>query len=270
MSIPEIINTLEKTYQTPSSFMIYEKMFAKFLRLSDFKFRTIPIKQGSPIFRARYSMDNKPFKKLSDISYPPKEAVNSFSRLNRPLQNLFYASETAESCLSEMLPLWFKDFKKGDVISVTIGKWIVRNDLKLLIIPDTNNTNKKNEKILNRLEKEEKEIWDYFSKKFKTTTKQDKNIYEFTSALGNALWLNSKSQNLDISGFLFSSVQSPENVNIALEPKMIDKGNLVPSEFVETYFQREKTNNNDLPSYREIGERKSGHIDMEKEIITWI
>lgn len=268
MTAQEIINNIETSYL--KSDMIYEMMFAHFMNLSGFGFHTIILKQGSPVIRARYTNRLTSFSDLNEVSYPKSEYVIKFSRLNRPNQSLFYASETEKACLTEMLPFWIDDFKKGDIITVTLGKWIVRNDLKLIIIPDTKNINVLNQKILSQLQAPEIEFWDYISGKFKTSTKQDKWIYEFTSAFGNALWLNTKTRNIKSDGFLYSSVQSPENLNIALCTQNIDSGDLIPVEFVETHFQRGDLTDLGLPSYKEIGERKHGLINLNKVLIDWI
>ncbi|MBN2616618.1 MAG: RES domain-containing protein, partial [Bacteroidales bacterium] len=267
MKPQEVINNIESAYKKAD--MIYEMMFAHFIQLSGFHFRTIKIKQGSLIYRARYSVGNNSFAKLSDVSYPQKEFVQNFSRLNRPYQNLFYASETEKTCLSEMIPYWIDKFNKGDIFSITLGEWIVRNELKLIIIPDASNINERNINVLGQLDKPEIEFWNYFSNKFKTSTKQDKDIYEFTSAFGNALWLNSKIQKIDSAGFMYSSVQSPKNLNIALCTSSIDNGDLVPVEFVEMHVQRGDLNKKGLPTYKEIGDRKRGLIDLNKALIDW-
>ncbi len=242
--------------------MIYEMMFAHFMTLSGLNILTVPLKRGSTIIRARYTNRLTSFSKLSEVSYPKKELITKFSRLNRPSQGWFYASENEQTCLTEMLPYWMDDSKKGDVISVTLGKWEIINDLELIIIPDTNNINELNQSVLNQISALEIEFWDYISSKFKTSTKHDGNIYEFTSAFGNALWLNTKNQNNKADGFIYSSVQSPKNLNIALCTQNVDSGDLIPVEFIETQFLREDLTDFGLPTYTEIGERKRGLIDL--------
>lgn len=263
----EVIHNIENSYL--KSDMIYEKMFAHFINLSEFSFHIVTMKEGSPLIRARYTDRLTSFSSLSEVSYPKIEYVTKFSRLNRPRQSLFYASETEEACLAEMMPFWIDDLKKGDIISVTLGKWFLRNDLKLIIIPDTKNINELNQRVLNQLQAPEIEFWDYISNKFKTSTKQDKNIYEFTSAFGNALWLNTKNQNIKADGFIYSSVQSPMNINIALSTLNVDSGDLIPVEFVEIHFQRRDLTDFGLPSYKEIGERKRGLVNLNKALIDW-
>ncbi len=91
-----------------------------------------------------------------------------------------------------------------------------------------------------------------------------------TSAFGNSLWLNSISEQMNPNGFIYSSVQSPNNLNIALSVQTIDSDSLILSELIEMQFQRMDSNIKGLPTYKEIGNRKKGLIDMNKKLIEWI
>jgi len=266
MIVKEIINTIEKNYK--SSELVYEKMLEFFFSLSGIGFNTIPMKQNSIIVRARYSGNMASLINLSDITYPPIQYIKNFSRLNRPYQSLFYGSESESACLSEMLPFLIDEYKTGDYIYLTLSKWIVRHDLELLIIPDTNNSNEMNKKVIELLNNEEITFWDYISTKFKMSTKEDKSIYEFTSAFANALWLNSKRQNINLNGFIYSSVQSKLNVNIALSTDTVDDA-LTPVELAELKFQRTGMNDFNLPIYQETGSRKKGYPNFGKSQIEW-
>ena len=268
MSPQEIIDNIERTYK--STDLIYEMMLAYFVNLSGIEFRSVTLKKGSPIIRARYSATNESFYNLSDVSYPPKSCVKSFSRLNRPYQNLFYSSESEIACLAEMLPFWFYEFKTDDFILVTLSKWIVRSDLKLLIIPDTKNLSNLNRAAINQLNPNEIMFWDYISNKFRTSTIDDVNIYEFTSAFANALWLNAKEQNIKANGFIYSNVQSRQHINLALTTDAIDSGYLNPSEFVEVMFHRTGKAESRLPTYKEVELRKKGLLDIDKSKIEWL
>jgi hypothetical protein len=268
MTTLKIIQGIEEAYKT--SDLVYEMMVGHFFNLSGFAFHAVTIKQGSPLVRARYTNQMKSLHTLDEISYPKREYVTKFSRLNRPGQNLFYASESEKTCLAEMLPFWFDEFELGEIKLVTLGKWTVRNDLKLLVIPDTQNSNELSKKVISLLQKPEIEFWNYISGKFRTTTKEDPNIYELTSAFGNALWLNALIQNTMANGFIYSSVQSPKSMNVALNTQTIDAGYLTPSEFVEIQIQKTGYTRTGLPHYKMIGDKRQGFIDMEKQKISWI
>jgi len=268
MTARQIIDAFDEAYK--SSEMIYEMMISNFINLSGIGFQTVPLKQDSTVFRARYRDNFEPIIDFADISYPPISAVKNFSRLNRPCQSLFYASESEIACILEMLPFWFDEFRTNDLINVTLSKWIVRYDLIVLIIPDTNNTNNFNKKVKENLDPEEIVFWDYISNKFTTTTKNDKNIYEFTAAFANALWLNAKRQNLNINGFIYGSVQSKQNVNIALSKDTIDSDKLTPVDFIELTFKRIGIDESGLPTYKEIGSRKKGIPIFDKKKIEWL
>ncbi|MFZ4799748.1 MAG: RES domain-containing protein [Bacteroidia bacterium] len=267
MTAIEIIIDIEKAYNTSN--LIYEKMFALFITLSGIGFHKVPVKKGSSIVRARYCNEKESFNYLSEMSYPQKQYVKNFSRLNRPYQNLFYGSETEATCISEMLPNWLDEFKIGDIITVTIGNWIVQKDFVLAIIPDLSNTNVFNKMILHDLNPEEIIIWEYISNKFKTNTKEDKNIYEFTAAFGNALRLKSEFQKIQINGFIYSSVQSKENINIAINTNLIDSKYFIPVDFTEIKFQKIGINEKGLPIYIQIGNSKMSKINFENNQIEW-
>ncbi len=268
MTASEISKLIEKSYKENE--LVYEMMISHFSSLSNIPFHTVTLKKGSPIIRARYSKNLESFKNLSDISYPKIEYVKEFSRLNRPKQNLFYASESEIACITEMLPFWLDDFKTGDLILVTLCKWIIRNDLKLIVIPDVTNLNNLNKNIINRLQQQELLFWNYISEKFRTSTKEDKKIYEFTSAFSNVLWLNAIKQDLNASGFIYGSVQSKQHLNIALQTEVINKKALIPHEIVEIKFQHNGLNEDGLPSYVDLKERKRGFINIENAQIEWI
>lgn len=268
MTAQQIIDTIEETYK--SSELIYETMISHFFNLDGLSFQTVPMKQGSSVYRTRYSDTLEPLIDFDDISYPPISAVKNFSRLNRPRQSIFYGSESEVACISEMLPFWFDEFKTDDLIKVTMSKSIVRQDLILIIIPDTSNLNHFNKTIIGKLDTEEIILWDYISKKFKLTTKNDKNIYELTSAFANALWLNASRQKFKVNGFLYSSVQSNKNLNIALSRSTIDSENLTPVEFVELKFKRTGITASGLPTYQETGLRRKGIPNFDKRQIEWL
>jgi hypothetical protein len=266
-NIVGLITGLENAYQNSS--LVYETILSHFISIENFPFHTIPLKKGNYIGRARYQKGIEPFDKLSKVSYPPSTIVTQFSRLNRPLQNLFYGSEKKESCLAEMMPLWYEELSIDDIITVTIGFWELEADINVFIIPDTENSNTLNQKIINSLSSYELTFWNYISKKFKISTKDKSSIYEFTTALGNALLLITDANNLEIDGFLYGSVQSPANLNVALKPQIIDSQVLMPRQFQELRIKKIGLNENRLPLYIEVAERKNGKPDLMNNCIIW-
>lgn len=268
MTVKETICLIENIYK--NSDLIYESLFARFVNLTGFSFQSITLKKGSSVFRARYHCNDVSSDMIKDFSYPPKPCVKDFSRLNRPYQNLFYASESYQACIAEMTPYWFDEFETGDVIKVVIGKWVIRKDIKLIVIPDFQNSSELTKKVLNQFQKGEVEFWEYITSKFKESRKKDKNIYEFTSSLANALWLNTKLQKINCDGFINTSVQSDSNMNIALSPEVIDLDNIQPAEFNEITFKRTGYNETGLPTYCSIGNIRHGIVKVDDSIIEWI
>lgn len=265
MDIEKLIASIEKTYT--SSSLIYESMLEHFLNLDGLPFYYVPLKRGSYLIRARYKNANLHFEKPEEFSYPPSEYVCNFSRLNRPRQSLFYASETENSCFAEMIRFWGEEFNLGDKIRVGLGKWRLKEDIKVIIVPDPDNKSELNINTVNRLKPLELEFWRYISEKFKTTGLDDKNIYEFTSAFSNALYLNGKKQDKSVGGFIYSSVQSPENLNLALNKELVDSDILNLEQIAEMQCTRLDNDNRKLPFYTEIiGLRRNAIIANDKII----
>jgi hypothetical protein len=268
MKIKNVIKEIEKKYKSGN--LIYERLFAYFVNLRGYSFKLVTLKKGSTLFRARYKPDKNSFLKINELSYPPSKYVKNFSRLNRPYQSLFYASKSKEACLSEMIRFWFNEFNNGDTIRVTFAEWFVKEDLKLLIIPDTANKSELNKNTIKDMHSQELEFWDYISSKFKTSTKDDSNVHEFSAAFSNSLQLNIDLQEIDASGFIYSNVQNNSDVNIAIFPKFIDLSYIIPSKFTEFDVQRTFIDKSGLPNYKMIGHEINGFPNFNNNYIDWI
>jgi hypothetical protein len=77
-------------------------------------------------------------------------------------------------------------------------------------------------------------------------------------------------QDAKVNGFIYSSVHSRENLNLALSTETIDNGFLVPSEFLKLSILRTGYNKFGLPTYKEIDERTRGLVDLINRQIDWI
>jgi hypothetical protein len=257
MSVSDHILSIENTYK--SAILTYETMLEFFFNIDGLPIYFVPLRSGSNLIRARYKVANEHFDKPEEFSYPPKELVQTFSRMNRPRQSLFYASETEHACLAEMMRFWGEEFNIGDKIKVAMGKWRLTKDIKLIIIPDPDNESELNQIIVRQLSSESLEFWSYISKKFKTTGLEEKNIYEFTSAFSNSIYLNAKRNDNSVNGFIFGSVQSPNTLNLALDKELIDSEILILEQLAEMQCTRIGLDNRELPYYTEIlGSRKKG------------
>ncbi|MFK5856843.1 MAG: RES family NAD+ phosphorylase [Bacteroidota bacterium] len=267
MTPHQIIEQLQKAYDQKE--LSYENMIVQFANIENIPFRSVFLKKGSSIIRARCNRKPNSYTKLSHINNPPGSLVSNFSRLNRPLQSLFYGSDSVETCLSEMLNYWINDFEINDRIFVTIGKWVLLEDIKLLLIPDTNNLNELNLTRLGEIGIDEMVFWDFISNKYKVSIKDDQDIYEFTSSFSNVLWLNALKQNIPVKGFVYTSVMSNTGINIALNPLSISNNGLILQDVQELTFVKNNSNNNGLPVYNEILKRKSGILNGLGKNITW-
>lgn len=75
---------------------------------------------------------------------------------------------------------------------------------------------------------------------------------------------------MNADGFIYSSVQSENNINIALNPQMVDSEKIVLTELMEKRFKRIGLNEKGLPIYRQIGKTKKGRINSLNKKINWI
>lgn len=266
MSVNDYILKIENAYK--SSELTYETMLEFFFNIEGLPIYYIPMRSGSYMIRARYKSAKEEFEKPSEFSYPPSSNVQSFSRLNRPKQSLFYASETEHACLTEMMRFWGEEFELGDKIKVAMGKWRLTEDIRLIIIPDPKNESELNQNIVKKLNSEELKFWSYISNKFKTTGLEEKNIYELTSAFSNSIYINTKRKDKSVCGFIFCSVQSPNELNLALDKELIDSKKVILEQLAEMQCTKIGIDKRKLPYYTEIlGSRKKGLI--ENEIINW-
>ncbi len=84
------------------------------------------------------------------------------------------------------------------------------------------------------------------------------------------MWLNAKPQDEKLQGFIYSSVQSKQNVNVALTTNVIDSEILIPLNSLEVTFKRDGVDKNNMPAYKQIGNWKRGSINFDKHQIEWI
>lgn len=243
--------------------MTYEILVTEFGLLEDLGYFEQKITKDKDIFRCRYNKNNKSFTKVSKISYPSACKVKDYSRVNRPKQKLFYASDSRAACLAEMIPIWNKQifYHKRNYLS-TIGKWKITKDLILILIPDFQSTSPYNINFIRRyhFNKNQRTFWEYISNKFKTDTLDDEHIYSFTSAFACVLRNFVEKQYPKVDGFMYSNVKDEKFVNIAIDPHLVDTKSIIPISAEEISVRITDFNSNGMPNYYENGVRKKGTI----------
>lgn len=64
------------------------------------------------VYRARINKEVENFQKVSDLWYPPKDAVKEFNRANNLRESIFYCSNNIGTSVLELRP------SKGDIVSI--------------------------------------------------------------------------------------------------------------------------------------------------------
>ncbi len=229
----------------------------------------VPIKNGSKIYRTRFSINEQAYESIADISYPLCSNVKNFSRANRPGQIVFYGSDSINTNLTELMPYWLENIQIGQKIYVTHGEWKVVEDIRVLIIPDYSNSKmvQLTEKI-NQLigSEEEKMLIDYINKLFRINTIENKNIYKITSAFCNVIRCFAERKNESIDGIMYTSVQDRIGFNLALNTNVVDSNKIQLAKVGKQSFK--KINNK--PLYIEINNiTMASHVDHVNGRILW-
>ena len=249
----------------------YASLFKAFTHDLSMPILTCPIKANSFVFRIRQNQPDANYQKFGDISYPPQERVIGYSRANKPLQQVFYASDNFGTALTELMPYWSGRFNVGDKFAVTSGLWMLKTDIHLAIIPDL-----ANERLMEFLSKSpalrtltaDAEYWEFVNSYFKAQGILNAGIYKFTSAFCNALINNVTTLGDKVAGILYTSAQDPTGWNVALTPQIVDEC-LSMNNVVKHIIQRDGTRNG-KPTYNNFATPViAKSLDHSTENISW-
>lgn len=183
------------------------------------------------IFRARINFKTNFFTKFSEISYPKPESVKNYARVNVPNQSRFYGSENRPTSYLELAEYLAQETKIGETISITIGGWMVTDDLKLILVynpKDTKETeyNKHHKDVfsdfLNKIGEKYKSgtvrLYEFLGEKFSEYAKNRKDIYIITNAFSGIVLSKNKAD-----GIIYPSVPMiGKGFNVALLPSEVD------------------------------------------------
>ena len=248
--------------------MTYERLFVEFDLLEIPRFIQVPFKKGGHIYRCRYNKNNRSFTDVSEISCPSACEVKDFSRANRPNQRLFYASGSEDACRAEMMPIWNKQiYHRTRNYLTTMSMWKITKRIKFILIPDFQN--RSFTKIIRRIDINENQrtFWKYITNKFKTDILKDELIYKFTAAFANVLRDKIENKNIKVDGILYSNVKLKNEVNVAIDPHLIDTKSIIPVGVKEFKVKITGFNSNGMPNYYESDIRKKGII--QGNLIKW-
>lgn len=228
--IKEIVNRKE---------FLYEEFFMFINGIENIPIYAYSIKKDSIFFRTRININNKPFKNISELGFPPSNKVSDFERANRPSQSLLYLSDTMSTSISEMK--FLQNLKAGESVKTTVTKWVVKEDFPIKIIPDFDNPkmNQLIDSIKNDVSSGQLEFLKTMNYFFRAQyNEENKFAYHITSAFCNSLLAESIRINKENYGTMFTSVQTGIGFNLALKPLVVLKNNIQVTEVTEYLFQK--------------------------------
>jgi hypothetical protein len=230
------------------------------------------------VFHSRTHETNDYFVDFADISIPPAKFVKSFARCNVPHQPVFYCSDFRQTSYMELLEYWVEE-KKEEFLYVTIGKWKIRNSLKLLIVTSPFEGDRitsfdkmhgiKLDHFINQQCGEMKSAMIMFYKflydKFRKPAKKDPQTYIITSAYCNFAF-NLKQDTID--AILYPSVPyDGKGFNLAIKPTYNFEKNMKLVMVARDTFKR--IDDDPLPIFQQADFRKAQNIDYDKKKIVW-
>lgn len=262
---PKVIDEFFRTFENP-----YDRFLEYFLEIQ------VPILEstlaiGKSVYRARHSDPKIKFSQYSDFLYPP--STSTFSRIAKPGDILFYASDNYEACLAEMVPYWLSEYELGSKIRVSFGVWQIREPVSVLIIPDFEFKNDLAKAMRDRMaySQEDLEFWKIISPYFFETTAASPKIYQLTSAFFQSIILRNNIENNSVDGIVYPSIQHREKSNLALFPKVIDERRMIFQYPVDAIFQKSlEVNSKGLPSYVGPFESSRGIHELSTNKIVWV
>ncbi len=193
---------------------------------SEYKILSLGLGRGSIFWRARI-IENKPFKNLSELIYPPSQFAR-LGRLNDQGVPCFYVSTREETAIVEI------GAEQGQ--RVQLGGFRIFDDstVQLAVIGEYSNVHKSGymhfsgcdpgltvTKMLNAMPRHEALTRIYIDKFFAhvlADTNASSNRYCFSRALGQAIYQRNKSE-----GIVFPSVRDRGGFNIAIKTAIADK-----------------------------------------------
>lgn len=203
-----------------------------------FPYTTSMIKKGTPIERGRLNENNAFYNSEFEISYRTDTGnIHKFGRANEPYRSKFYGAFPSKKIQLSRIVLFSeldKNFKKTPEYNyestMTIGRWIVKEDFEVADVCFSDNYLTNNEiksKYENWLTKiEDTEIGQekymnllkYFSDEFSKNSINSHHDYK-TSSIYTDYAIS-----LGLNGIMYPSVKTNfEGFNIALTPKTVER-----------------------------------------------
>lgn len=276
-NVQEVIDRLEGL--NPQDSYAYEKALHAYMSVRQLPFLILEITEPFHVFRTRTHSTDNFFCEISDIAIPPAPLVNSFARCNRPFQPIFYCSDFRPTSYSELVEYWAEGKKIGDLIYVTISKWLLSKPIKTLIITSPNPADRTSpydkahgdaiDHFINQYQRDYKDamilFYNYLFTKFRKPAKNDPKTYLITSAYCSLAFTKA---NGNLDAIFYPSVPfRGEGVNFAISGNFDFNSNFDPvlvarNMFTITDFKPE-------PVFTETQFIQANFINLANKTIWW-
>jgi hypothetical protein len=274
----ELLNSIDQIDATNE--YAYEKVLLNFINLDKLPVVLYEIPSGTHLYRARPHFENILFEEIHKIGIPPQQAVKNYARCNKPFQSVFYCSENRPTSHMELLEYIAEETKIGEKIYVTIGQWLVKVPLNVIIVadPDNNITNKFDSyhckginQFLDMYSGEERQkyyiFFKFLTEKFRKHAKKDMKTYLISTAYCNLALMHSNGK---ANGIFYPSVPfNGEGSNFCLNSEFvlnndnIELTSAIRDEFICYENEIKK------PSFFETELIKCKSIDINQNKIFW-
>jgi hypothetical protein len=220
---------------------------------------------GGKVFRARHSLPNDIMDSFEDYTYPPP--TDSFSRIGKPGDVWFYASQDYDACLAELLPSWEKE--NGEKLRVTFGFWQIKEPLKVLFVPDLENENPEANQKHVQLNEEAMAFWELICPYFFQTLEENPDVYFLTSALITAMLEKGEESGTAIDGVVYPCVEDKKKTNVAIKPHVIDEGKINFTGASDMLFLQEEEDVGDFAGFSGPFQKRTGILEPDSCRISW-
>jgi len=213
----------------------YEQVIHAILKIKELPIILYKLPVDSTIFRARINKTADLFTRVSEISAPKKIHVQKYGRANKPLQVLFYGSETRPSAYFEFVTHLSRTVPIGKETMITLGVWKLLKEIQLVLVfnPSVQRNNYYNklhgaafDDFLSQtpveLRKGTKIFFEFIGEEYAKSVENANESYLITCAYANIVFAYKRGD-----GIMYPSVPlEGEGFNVALKENIHEDGYL--------------------------------------------
>lgn len=275
-NVQDCIDTLEAI--DPNDPSALESAQSAFQKMGKILYLALDLPPKLVVFHSRTNNDDKLYEVYGDIECPKPEHVKHFGRCNFPFKPVFYCSEDRSTSYAELLQYWVEQ-KKDEFLYVTISKWQIESQLRVLIVPNPDKESRTSEfdknhgaafdRQLEQMDNGESRdalimFFKYIYEKMRKPAKDDLKTYIITSSYCDYALSSSK----HIDAILYPSVPfEGKGHNIAIRYDFDFTGNMT---LVGVYRDKfERIDLDSIPKFKQIELLEASNLDHEHGTITW-